>query len=169
MEAIEAILTRRSIRKYSEKEISPERIKQLLEAAMQAPSANNCQPWHFVIISDKKTLTAIREFHPGAQMLNEASCAILICGYLKLQSYKTYWAVDCGAATQNLLIAAHAIGLGAVWLGVYPRDERMNPIKKLFNLPENIQPFALVSIGYPAEEKEMVYRYKPERVHYEKW
>ncbi|GAI87989.1 unnamed protein product, partial [marine sediment metagenome] len=93
------------------------------------------------------------EVHPYSKMLKEAGLAILVCGDERLQLSKGYWVVDCGAATQNLLLAAHGIGLGAVWLGVHPREKRKSGIRKIFHLPDHVQPFSLISIGYPAEDK----------------
>ncbi len=169
MEAIECILTRRSIRRYKKDPIPKELIEELLTCAMAAPSARNEQPWHFVVIEDRSLLDAIPKFHPYSQMLREAPLAILVCGDIKLVNHEGYLVQDCSAATQNLLLAAHAKGLGAVWLGVYPRDERIEGIKRLLSIPKNIIPIALIALGYPAEEKKPENRSKPERVHYNRW
>lgn len=169
MNAIKAIMSRRSIRKFTNKEVSDGELKIVLEAAMQAPSAGNQQPWHFLVIRNKDILAEIQKFHPYSSMLSEASLAILICGDSLLEKYKNYWVIDCSNAAENLLLAAHSIGLGAVWLGIHPREERINPMKKLFSLPDNIMPHSLIAIGYPAEKKEPDYRYKPERIHFDKW
>jgi len=169
MDLLEAIFTRRSIRKYSGEEVTRDEIQTILKAAMFAPSANNQQPWQFLIIDDKDIMDKIIQIHPYAKMLSGASYAVLICGDESLELSKGYWAVDCAAATQNLLLAAHGIGLGAVWLGVHPREERKSGIKKLFNLPDHIQPFALVSIGKPGEEKTVPERFMPERIHLNGW
>ena len=169
MEAMEAILSRRSIRRYTDKKVSDEVVKELLEAGMSAPSAGNEQPWHFVAITDHKILDEIPKIHPYSGMLKEAPLAILICGGESLQKYKGYWVQDCSAATENILIAANAIGLGGVWLGVYPIEERVDGIRKLLGMPEKVIPFALLSIGYPAEQKPPADRYNESRVHYEKW
>jgi len=169
MDLFDAIITRRSIRKYSGEPVSREEIQTILRAAMYAPSANNQQPWHFLVIDDVEMMDQITRIHPYASMLKEASFAILICGDESLELSKGYWAVDCAAATQNLLLAAHGIGLGAVWCGVHPREERKAGLKKLFNLPEHIQPFAVVSIGKPGEEKPVPERFKPERIHWNEW
>lgn len=169
MEVIEAILTRRSIRKYSREKITDNQIEIILKAAMYAPSAMNQQPWHFIVIDERKKLNLIMEVHPYSKMLKEAGLAILVCGDERLQLSKGYWVVDCGAATQNLLLAAHGIGLGAVWLGVHPKEERKSGIRKIFHLPDHVQPFSLISIGYPAEEKPVPQRFKPERIHKNQW
>lgn len=169
MEAMEAILTRRSIRRYTDKKISDELIKELLEAGMSAPSAGNEQPWHFVAITDHKILDEIPKIHPHSNMLKEAPLAILICGDESLQKYQGYWVQDCSAATENILIAANAKGLGGVWLGVYPIEDRVVGIRKLLGMPEKVIPFALLSIGYPAEQKPPANRYDESRVHYDIW
>jgi len=136
---------------------------------MAAPSASNCQPWHFVVINDRSKMIEITKIHPYAQMLRTSNAAILIVGDTILEHGPGYWTVDCGAATENILLAAHGLGLGAVWLGIYPRESRINAFRELFHLPGNIQPFALVSIGFPAEEKQPSNRFHPERVHYNSW
>ncbi|OFX26525.1 MAG: NADH dehydrogenase [Bacteroidetes bacterium GWA2_31_9b] len=169
MEIIEGIITRRSIRKYTDKKISDYQINTLLKSGMYAPSANNKQPWHFIVINDRKILSKITDFHPYAKMLIEAQLAILVCGDELLENGSGYWIVDCSAATQNILLAAHALGLGAVWLGLHPRKDRKQVIREIFNLPQNILPLSLISIGYPNESKEIPERFKPERIHYNKW
>ncbi len=169
MDAVVAILSRRSIRKYTVQPVSDEIIKKLLEAAMSAPSAGNEQPWHFIIIKDHKILDEISKFHPYSWMLKEAPVAILVCGDEELEKYPGYWIQDCSAAIENILIAANAKGLGAVWLGIYPREERIKGIRKLIDLPKHIVPQSLIAIGYPAEQKPPPNRYKDSRVHYNSW
>ena len=169
MDAMDAILSRRSIRKYTAQPVSDEVIKELLEAAMNAPSAGNEQPWHFVVIKDRQILNEIPKIHPYSQMLRNAPLAILICGDEQLQKYEGYWSQDCSAATENMLIAAHAKGLGAVWLGVYPIEDRVIGIRKLLGIPKHVIPFSLISIGYPAEQKPRADRYDDSRVHHNRW
>lgn len=169
MEAMEAILTRRSIRRYTGEPVPKKMTQELLEAAMSAPSASNEQPWHFVIIDERQILDEIPKYHPYSSMLREAPLAIAVCGDLKREIMKGYWIQDCSAATENILIAAQAKGLGAVWLGVFPREERALAIQKLLGLPEYIIPLCLVSIGYPAEKKSRANRYDPSRIHYNRW
>lgn len=167
MEAIDAILSRRSIRKYTADPIHQNVIDELLKAAMSAPSASNEQPWHFVVITDRRILNEIPKSHPYSQMLTEAPIAIVVCG--DLDKGKGWWVQDCSAATENLLIAANAKGLGSVWLGVYPREQRVAGIQRLLGLPEHIIPLCVVPIGYPAERKLPANRYDPTRVHHNKW
>lgn len=169
MELIEGIITRRSIRKFKTSAIPATTIKILLKAAMYAPSARNEQPWHFIVAEDRNLLNQIKDTHPYASMLAEAPLAIVVCGDLTLEKSPGYWPVDCSAATQNLLLAAHGCGLGAVWLGVFPRPERQEAIKKIFYLPDHIQPFSIIAIGEPNEQKQMPERFLPERVHYNSW
>ena len=169
METIEAILTRRSIRKYKPDPVPDEVVKELLEAAMSAPSAGNQQPWHFIVIRDRAILDAIPTFHPYSQMLKEAPLGIVVCGDLEKQIHDGYWVQDCSAATENLLLAAHAKGLGAVWLGVYPREPRVIGVKEILKLPDYIIPLCIISLGLPAEEKPPSKRFIPERIHYDRW
>lgn len=169
MEAMEAILSRRSIRRYTGETIPDAMVEQLLQAAMSAPSAGNMQPWQFVIIDDREILEEIPKVHPYADMVREAPLAILVCGDLQLDGFGGYWVQDCSAATENLLIAAHARGLGAVWLGVYPRDERVKALRDLLSIPEDITPFAVIPLGYPAEELSKEDRFDPSKVHRNHW
>ncbi|MFA7245974.1 MAG: nitroreductase family protein [Dehalococcoidia bacterium] len=169
METFEPIMTRRSIRKYTDNRVPAEVVEQLLRAGMAAPSAANEQPWHFVVITERKTLVQVPTFHPHAHMLKEAALAILVCNDSGLELTRGRGVLDCSAATQNILLAAHDLGLGAVWVGVYPVVERMNGMRKLLNMPTRIVPIALVSVGYPDERPRMEDRFKPERVHYERW
>lgn len=169
MELFEAIFTRRSIRKYKKGKVSPDVVKDLLRAAMAAPSAANRQPWHFVIIEDRSILDEIPKFHPHSEMLRDAALAILVCGDLQKELRRGYFPLDCSAAVQNLLLAAHGKGLGAVWLGIYPREDRIGEMRKLLKIPEGIVPFALVSIGLPAEPGYAVDRYDETRIHRNHW
>lgn len=166
---MDAIFNRRSIRKYTDQIIPEEFIEKILRAGMAAPSANNEQPWHFIVIDDRDILNEIPKYHPYAQMLKEANRAILVCGDRTVQKFDGYWIQDCAAATQNMLLMAHELGLGAVWLGIYPRDERVKLTKELFCIPEHITPLSLISLGFPAEKKQPSDRYKPERIHYNRW
>ena len=166
---MKSILNRRSIRKYTSRAVEDSKIQQLLKAAMAAPSAGNEQPWEFVVLRDRKILNAIPKIHPYSLMLYEASVAVLVCGDLSREKYSGYWVQDCAAATENMLLAAVEQGLGAVWLGVYPIEERVCEMRKLLNIPETVVPFSLVSIGYPAEQPGPSDRFNPSRIHYDKW
>jgi nitroreductase len=169
MDLIEGILTRRSIRKYKKGQVSQDQINTILKAGMYAPSARNQQPWHFIVITDRDILNQIMQVHPYAGMLSEAQLAIVVCGDKTLELSKDYWVVDCSAASQNILLAAHGIGLGAVWLGLHPREERKRDMIELLTLPDHIQPLSLISVGIPDEKKDDPGRFKPERIHYNAW
>jgi nitroreductase len=164
---IKTILARRSIRKYTAEPVSEMDVKTILEAAMAAPSASNLKPWHFIVVTDRQILDELARVHPHAKMLSEAPLCIAVCGDTAISA--SVWVQDCSAASQNLLLAATACGLGAVWLGVYPRQERVNAIREVLNFPETIIPLNLISIGHPAEEKEPRTQYDEQRVHQQHW
>jgi nitroreductase len=166
-EFIETIFARRSIRKYTAEPVGETDIKTLLEAAMAAPSASNRKPWQFVVVTERQTLDRLADFHPHGKMLFEATLCIAVCG--DLTEMERFWVQDCSAATENLLLAATALGLGAVWLGVYPREERVAAVRQVLGIPETIVPLNLISIGHPAEEKEPRTQYDAARVHHGRW
>ena len=166
---LEAIRNRRSIRKYLDKPVQEEKLEILLRSAMQAPSAMNTQPWEFVVSQKREVMEQIPEIHPYAQMVADAGAVIIVCGNKNLQSEIGYIVEDCSAAVQNILIEAVNQNLGAVWLGVYPRAERMKEIASLFNLPEHIVPIAIVSIGIPGETKEFEDRFIKSKIHRDCW
>ena len=169
MNILDVIMNRRSIRKYTGEAVPEAVLQDLLRAGMYAPSAVNKQPWHFILLREKEKLLALSKLHPYASMLPSAAAAIVVCGDEQLSNTPAYWPVDCAAATENILLAAHGLGLGGVWLGVYPRQERISAIAIYFELPAHIHPFSIISLGYPAEKRAMPERYKTERVHYDKW
>jgi len=169
MNTFDAIFTRRSIRKYTPQTVPEELVTELLKAAMAAPSAGNEQAWQFVVIRDRALLNAVPTFHPYTTMLKYASVAILVCGDLSREKFKGFWVQDCSAATQNILLAATARGLGAVWTALYPMEDRVAGMRRLLDLPEHIIPLALVPIGYPAEHPGPADRFDEERVHKERW
>ncbi|WP_291330017.1 nitroreductase family protein [Desulfovibrio sp. UCD-KL4C] len=169
MEVLEAIHTRRSVRKYQDKPISDELIKELLGAAMVAPTAGNQQAWHYIVVDDHEKLAGVKEYSEYAGMAANAPLGIIICGDLSLEKYPGYWVQDCSAATQNLLLAVRAKGLGAVWTGVHPIESRIKGFSENFNLPENVVPLSFVIIGWPAQEQKYKDRYKEERVHKNTW
>ena len=166
MDAIKNFLHIRSIRKYTDQPIPAEIVNVLLEAGMHAPTARNLQPWHFVVVDKRSILDQLAVAHPYAKMLTSARLAILVCGDRNIQEMDGYIIQDCSAATQNIMLAAHAHGLGSVWLGMYPREERMASVGKLLSIPDHILPVALISIGYPDEHKEAPGRFKTDRIHF---
>jgi nitroreductase len=170
METLEAIFTRRSIRKFLATPVEEEKIEILLRAAMSAPSAVNEQPWAFIVLTDRDLFAEIMRVHPYAAMLKTAPLAILVCGDLAREKAPGNWPLDCANATENLLLAAHASGLGAVWCGVYPEPGRMRALAALLHLPREILPFALIASGYADGQAAMpAERFSFERVHRNDW
>jgi nitroreductase len=169
MDALEAILSRRSIRKYTSDPITDQEIEILLQAGMSAPSSGNAQPWHFIVIRDHSTLDEIPKFHRFASMIPSAQAAILVCGDEKLENHPGRWPLDCSAATENILLAAHAQGIGAVWVSVHPDQDQVDVISKLYKLPPSVHPVSLVVLGRSNEQKLPPHRFKPERIHKEHW
>ena len=168
---LQFIFSRRSIRKYENREIPAEMLNDLLEAAMAAPSAVAKDPWHFLLIQDRNTLDRMLKILPNGQMLRQAPAAVVVCGDINLAHANeiSYMLQDLSAAVENLLLAATALGLGSCWLGMHPRRERIENIRTLFSLPENIIPMCGIALGWPAENPGPRTRFKPERVHLEKW
>ncbi|MBN1993778.1 MAG: nitroreductase family protein [Anaerolineae bacterium] len=169
VDAIEVIMTRRSIRHYTPQPVSEELIEKVLRGAMAAPSARNEQSWQFVVINDREILNVIPKYHQFSEMLREVPLAIVVCGDVRRESHRDYWQQNCAAATQNLLLTAHALDLGAVWLGLYPREDRVAKTQALLGLPEGVIPMAIVALGYPAEEKSPSDRFDPAKVHRNRW
>lgn len=169
MNVFEAVHHRRSIRKYTDAPVSDETVETLLKAAMSAPSAGNAQPWQFVVITDREILNRVPDVHPYAAMAKQAPVGILICGDLRLEKYPGNWVADCSAATQNLLLAAHASGLGAVWTGVYPQQDRIEGFRKLLGLPDQVIPLAFVPVGYPDQRLMPEDRFRKDRIHRNGW
>lgn len=169
METLKAILTRRSIRKYINKNIPGEYYEIMLKAAMHAPSARNRQPWHFIIINEREILNRLAEVNSSWKMLADASSAIVVCGDQDLEDSESFIIQDCSAATQNILLAAHELGLGSVWLGVHPREDRLLPLIDILQIPKNILPVSMIAIGKPDESREIPDRYNVERIHQNSW
>lgn len=170
--ALETIMTRTSIRAFTGEPVGEEAVEQLLRAGMAAPSAVNRQPWAFVVLRDRAMLDALQEVHPNARMLATAQVAIVVCGDMTKAiegPMGEFWVQDASAATENILLAAHAMGLGAVWTGVYPNPERVAAISGVLELPPHIVPLCVIPVGWPAESPEPKDKWKSENVHYEKW
>lgn len=167
MDALEVIFTRRSIRKYTGEPVTADKLHTILEAGMNAPSANNRQPWHFIVVDDRAKLNAIMEVHPYSRMLAEAPLALIVCGDTAVS--ESFWQQDCAAATENILLAARALGLGTVWMGVYPDLQRAAAIAALFGVPEGVHPMCIIAVGHPAEQKGRVERYDEGKIHQNGW
>ncbi len=165
------ILGRRSIRVYSPGEVSEPAVTRLLEAAMAAPSAMTKDPWRFVTVRDKQTLPKLAALHPGAAMLSSAAMAIVVCGDLEaaFERQISYLLQDCSAATENLLLAAHAQGLGACWVGIHPGEPLLKRVRELLSLPASFVPVAVVALGHPGEQPPPRTRYNSAHVRAEKW
>ena len=168
---LDFIYGRRSIRVFKPGDVSESMIRTILEAAMAAPSAAGKDPWRFVIVRGRQTLTEIAQALPNGQMIASGSLGIVVCGDLEAAHDRqlSYLIQDCSAAIENLLLAAHVLGLGACWLGVHPREDRVKKLSKILGLPASVIPISAIAIGHPGEEKEARSRYNPSSVHYEKW
>lgn len=167
--AYQTILSRTSVRAYTDQKVEKTKIEKLLRAAMAAPTAVNKQPWHFVVIEDKHVLEQIAEEIPTAKMAARAPLAITICGDMEKAldgEGRGFWVQDASAATENLLLAAHAMGLGAVWTSVYPIKDKVEATRALLKLPETIVPLGTIVIGYPKEKPLPKDKWKPENVSY---
>ena len=164
-----ALHTRRSVRAYTDQAVSSQEIHTLLDAAMIAPSAGNAQPWRFVVIDDPELLKKVPALNQYAGMAPQAPVSILICGDPGAEKHKGFWVQDCSAAIQNMLLAATGLGLGTVWTGIYPVEERVKGFRELVGLPEDIIPLGLVVIGRPAKEMERISRFDAAKVYHNTW
>ncbi len=171
MDAITAIMTRRSIRDYTQHPVPDELIRVLVEAGMAAPSAFNERSQEFIVVNDRKILDAIFNLNPKSLQVKKATVAIVICGNEEHQKFKGqgYWQLDGSCAAENILIAANAVGLGAVWTAIYPYPDRIAAAKKILNLPEQVIPLNIIPIGYPAEQKAQENRFDQSRLHTNHW
>lgn len=166
------ILTRTSIRSYQEKPVEETKVEQLLRAGMAAPTAVNKQPWAFVVVKDPEQLQRLGDVLPYAKMTAQAPLAIVVCGDLNKalpDDAAAFWIQDASAATENILLAANGLGLGAVWTGVYPSEERVKDVSQLLQLPSHIIPLNVIPIGYPAEQPTPKDKWNPENIHYDRW
>lgn len=173
---IKNMMTRTSVRRFTGKPVEASQLDTMLRAAMAAPTSMNFQPWHFIVVEDVLLIDELADKLPYAKMLKEAGLGIVVCGDISLydrinlmtnEDNTLYWVQDCSAATENLLLAAHALGLGAVWTGVYPLESRISLLKKLLKLPENLIPLNIVVVGNPVHlPGEGKNKWKPERIHY---
>ncbi len=166
-----SIFTRRSIRQFTDKAVESEKVTSLLKAAMQAPSAANQQPWEFLVATDRADIDKLAEVSPYAKPLNTATLAVIVLGDEERFKVPGMWEQDLGAATQNLLLQAVELDLGAVWLGIWPIEERAQFIREQFGIPSTVRPYGVLAIGYPAEgqQNKFVDRYDESRVHFGKY
>lgn len=166
---LDFIFDRRSIRQFTPEPVTEEQVEQLLQAAIMAPSAQNRQPWHFVVCDDRAMLEKFQQMHPYAKMLEQAPMMLLVCGDTEKQAGPYFYLEDCAAATQNILLAAHALGLGGCWLGLPPESERQEQVKALFGLPPHVQPFCGIALGVPAAHPARPERKLDGLVHKNRW
>ena len=169
--ALDVIFRRRSVRSYTGEPVNDETVTALLEAAMAAPSAVAKDPWRFIVIRERETLRTIAGFLPNGGMLADAAVGFVVCGDITAahDGEMSYMLQDCSAAIENLLLAATALDLGACWLGVHPRQDRVDNIRALFDLPDGIIPISCIAVGHPAQSPESRTRYTSEYVHHESW
>lgn len=174
--ALDVIMSRKSVRSYTEQPLQDAQIQTLLRAAMAAPSGVNIQPWRFVVVTDQAVKEALQDGDTRAQgMYGSAAAIFVICGetHISLPDGQSRengnWTADCAAATENLLLAAEALGLGAVWTACYPYENRMSKAIEVLGIPEGVTPYALVPVGYPAGENTPKDKWKPEKIHYNHW
>ena len=166
---LDNIATRTSVRDYEARPVEKEKIEKLLRAGMAAPTAVNKQPWHFVVVDQRNVLDALAGANPYAKMLKKAPLAIVVCGNTDKMiegGGRDFWIQDASAATENLLLAAHAMGLGAVWTGAYPSEERCISISKVLSLSDNLIPLNMIVVGYPAEQPQPKQKFKEENISY---
>lgn len=170
-DALKVIYTRRSVRSFTGDTVSREDLMKILRAGMSAPSAVNIQPWAFVVVTKRETLDELCARLPYAKMLDRAGAAIVVCGIPdKDEVYSgKYWVMDCSAATENILLAAHALGLGAVWTAVYVDEQRMLDVGEILGIPQNIIPLNVIPIGVPKGGGTVIDKFKVENIRWERW
>lgn len=169
MNTLDAIMSRRSIRKFTGQVISDENLELVLKAGFQAPSAHNLEPRDYIVVRSQDVLNQISDFHGFAKMLPNAGCGIIVCGDKNKQKEIGFLAEDCSASIQNMLLAAHSLGLGAVWCGLYPIEDYVQKISKILNIPGHIIPIGMIVVGEKVEDREIVDRFDSKSVHYDKW
>ena len=172
-ETVNNIMNRCSIRSYKDTPVDKATIEILLKAGMAAPSASNRQPWEIIVVTEQGTREQLVKTSPNAKMLLQAPVCIIVCGnserFYPDPNVHVYWAEDCSAVTENILVAAQSLGLGTCWCGVFPRKERIAAVSKVLGLPEGITPFNLIALGYPNEDPHVKDKWRQERVHWEGW
>ncbi len=178
-ETLNVIYTRRSVRSFTGEVIPRESLMNILKAGMAAPSARNIQPWSFVAVTERDILNSLCERLPYAKMLDKAGAAIIVCGLPGKDAagggqYKDsisgkYWVMDCSAAAENILLACHAMGLGAVWTAAYPNDDRMSTVRDIIGVPEDVMPLAVIPIGVPKDKGKVTDKFKEENIYWNRW
>lgn len=169
MDVLDAIFTRRSVRNFTGEPINEIDLKTILRAGFSAPSAHNTKPWHFVVVRNTASLESIAKFHTYGKMLPKAGCGIVVCGDSEKQNMPGFLVEDCSAALQNMLLAAHGLGLGAVWCGLHPVTQLTISMSELLKLPPTIKPVGIIALGHKNEEREAINRYDDSKVHFDQW
>jgi nitroreductase len=169
MDALDTLLTRRSVRAFTAEPITADQVQTILTAGMYAPSACNQQPWHFITVTDRARLDMMARTYPFANMFAHVQLAVAVCADLTLETCPGNWVIDCSNATENMLLAAHALGLGGVWIGIHPNEVHVKNIEDLFHLPGFVKPLSLAAFGHPAQPLPVVDRFLPDRIHRETW
>lgn len=171
MNTMEAILTRRSVRRFLDRDVEPDRIELLLKAAMYAPSAHGSRDWQFIVVRDAAVRERIAALLPHYAPIQRAPVCVVVLGepLRQMSVYREYYVQDCSAAAQNLMLCAHELGLGTCWCGLYPRAEAMEAVRGMLGIPADVVPFALIALGYPARTYRFPERFEPEKIHMEKW
>ncbi len=164
---VDNMLNRKSVRKYSNKPVEQDKIDLIVKSAMSAPSAKNLQPWEFLVVTDKNLLKQIAKYIPNASYSKKSQFAIIVCGDKNVS--EKFWVQDCSAATENILLAVESLDLGAVWCAVYPYEDKVEKIQKLFKLPDNIVPLNVIPVGYPKKKETPKQKYNPKKVHTNSW
>lgn len=171
-ETLKTIHARKSVRQYIDRQVTKDQLNVLVKAGMAAPTAGDKRPWSFVVIDDRKKLDALAEVLPYGKMLKSAPAAIVVCGnpdkfFPGVES--AFWIQDCSAATENILLAVESMGLGAVWIGVYPTDSKIKGVQFVLGIPEKEVPLNVLSIGYPAGMEKPKDKFNEKQIHWNKW
>jgi len=171
-DTLKTIFSRKSIRSYKEEPVSKDKLEMLIKAGMAAPTAVDKRPWEFIVITDRKVLNQLADALPYAKMASSAAAAIIVGGDVRKQwggMESDYWIMDCSAATENILLAAESMGLGAVWTAIYPEDSRIRAVRQILGIPPHIVPLNLVPVGVPAGREKAKDKYDPKQIHWNKW
>ena len=168
-DALTVIHRRKSVRKYLDKPVTRDQLTLLMKAGMAAPTAADKRPWEFVAVTGRAILDSLAECSPTGKMLRNAPAALVVCCDTRRALNSEVWVQDCSAATENILLAAEAIGLGAVWIGIYPEYFKYNHIRRILGIPMEVIPLNIISIGWPTGEEKPKDKYDPSRIHWEQW
>lgn len=168
---LDSINTRSSTRAFKDKKLSKSNVDKIIKSAFSAPSTCNLQPWHFIVIDDEDTLKDMMDVHQYCKMFKTATLGIIVCGDMDktIKNHEEFWTQDCSAATENILLAAHAMGIASVWTGIYPVKDRCDFLSSYFNLPGNITPFSLIALGYADGEVNVQDKFDDKKVHHNRW